>query len=102
MQIGKWNRLAIATVAAVSVAVAGTPLADATTTTTTTAPDRTGGVTVQDVRIPVAGQEDVAAWLVRPARAHRRSAAGILWLHWLGEIHGDRSEYLAEAIELAD
>ena len=27
--------------------------------------------------------------------------AGVLWLHWLGEINGDRSEYLSEAVTLA-
>lgn len=84
MHIGRWSRVAIATVAAVTGAIAST-----------------SEVIVQGVRIPVARQEDVAAWLVRPARSGSHIAAGILWLHWLGEIHGDRSEFLAEAIELA-
>jgi dienelactone hydrolase len=59
-------------------------------------------VVVQDIKIRVPGQDPVAAWLVQPASVKRHAAAGILWLHWLGEIHNDRSEFLAEAIELAD
>jgi dienelactone hydrolase len=59
-------------------------------------------VIVQDVRIPVHGQPAVSAYLVRSAGSlARHSHAGILFLHWLGQIHSDRSEFLAEATELA-
>jgi dienelactone hydrolase len=59
-------------------------------------------VIVQDVRIPVHGQPAVSAYLVRSAGSlARHSHAGILFLHWLGQIHSDRTEFLAEATELA-
>ncbi|SNY25041.1 dienelactone hydrolase family protein [Paractinoplanes atraurantiacus] len=59
-------------------------------------------VTVQDVRIPVAGQAPVTAYVVRPA--HRtRPLAGVLYLHWFapGEPNQDRTEFLAEAEKAA-
>lgn len=59
-------------------------------------------VIVQSVRVPVPGQHAVVAYLVRSAGTLRPGThAGILFLHWLGQIHSDRSEFLAEAIELA-
>jgi dienelactone hydrolase len=59
-------------------------------------------VIVRDVRVPVPGQAAVPAYLVRSAGTLRPgSHAGILFLHWLGQIHSDRSEFLAEATELA-
>jgi dienelactone hydrolase len=59
-------------------------------------------VVVRDILVPVSGQPSVPAYLVRPAGALApRSEAGILWLHWLGQIHSDRTEFLAEAIQLA-
>jgi len=61
-----------------------------------------GQVVVEDISIPVPGQSPVQAYLVRPAgQLKQSSAAGVLWLHWLGEINNDRSEYLPEAITLA-
>jgi dienelactone hydrolase len=61
-----------------------------------------GPVSVTTVVIPVAGQPPVTAYLVQPAGPLGPSSeAGILFLHWLGQIHSDRSEFLAEAIELA-
>jgi dienelactone hydrolase len=61
-------------------------------------------VLVTDIEIPVAGQAPVLAYLVRPPRpAHRHSLAGALYLHWF-EPPGstqNRSEFLAEAIDLA-
>ena len=61
-----------------------------------------GQVVVDDISIPVPGQDPVQAYLVRPAGALKKSSApGVLWLHWLGEINSDRSEYLPEAITLA-
>ena len=59
-------------------------------------------VVVQDITIPVPGQDPVQAWLVLPGgQPKKHSQAGVLWLHWLGEINGDRSEYLSEAVTLA-
>jgi dienelactone hydrolase len=58
-------------------------------------------VVILDVQVPVEGQEPLAAWLVKPARPEKHSAAAVLWMHWLGEIHSDRSEFLSEAVDLA-
>src|SRR5581483_4111551 len=59
-------------------------------------------VTVDDIRVPVPGQHPVAAYLVKPAgNLAADSHAGILFLHWLGQIHSDRTEFLAEAVQLA-
>ena len=61
-----------------------------------------GQVIVQDLRVPVDGQPAVEAYLVRSSGDVRAgSQAGILWLHWLGQIHSDRMEFLAEAIQMA-
>lgn len=60
------------------------------------------GVIVRDITIKVPHQDPVSAYLVKPAGNLRRdSSAGVLWLHWLGQIHNDRTEYLGEAIGLA-
>jgi dienelactone hydrolase len=61
------------------------------------------GVVIQDVTLHVPGQHrTVSAYVVKPAgRLTRDSAAGVLFLHWLGEIHNDRTEYLGEAVGLA-
>jgi dienelactone hydrolase len=57
---------------------------------------------VQDVLIPIPGHPAVRAYLVRPGgHLPRHAYAGILFLHWLGQIHSDRTEFLAEATELA-
>ena len=60
-------------------------------------------VVVRDVQLDVRGQRrPVSAYVVRPAgRLPHDSAAGVLFLHWLGQIHGDRTEYLGEAMGLA-
>ncbi len=59
-------------------------------------------VVVEDITIKVPHQDPVSAYLVRPAREGKKhSAAGVLFLHWLGEINNDRGEYLSEAITLA-
>jgi dienelactone hydrolase len=90
-----------------AVALAGT-LATVVATTApaqaarTPAPTSGARVIIEDVRIPVPGQPPVLAYLVRPAgplKSH--SEAGILFLHWLGQIHSDRTEFLAEAAQLA-
>jgi dienelactone hydrolase len=61
-----------------------------------------GRVIVEDVLVPVPGQDPVPAYLVRQAGdAAPHSRAGILFLHWLGQIHSDRTEFLSEAIDLA-
>ena len=60
-------------------------------------------VVVEDVTIRVPRQDPVEAYVVRPAgHLKRSSAAGVLFLHWLGEINNDRGEYLTEAITLAE
>jgi dienelactone hydrolase len=111
-----WGRSARTGMVAAAIAVAGTSFAAAAPTTAresaaarrpeahqAPAGNAQGSqVIVQDIRIRVPGQSPVAAWLVQPAKPKKHAAAGILWLHWLGEIHNDRSEFLAEAIELAD
>jgi dienelactone hydrolase len=90
--------------AALAVAVAGTL---ATVAAASPPPGRTPTppvtqVSVQDIRVPVPGQQPVPAYLVRSAGALKpRSQAGILFLHWLGQVHSDRTEFLAEAIQLA-
>jgi dienelactone hydrolase len=82
---------ALATVAAAQPRAAGTPTSPAVTR-----------VSVQDIRVPVPGQQPVPAYLVRSAGTLAPgSHAGILFLHWLGQIHSDRTEFLAEAIQLA-
>jgi dienelactone hydrolase len=61
------------------------------------------GVVIKDVRLRVPGQHRrVAAYVVKPAgKLAHRSAAGVLFLHWLGDVHNDRTEYLGEAVGLA-
>ncbi len=64
---------------------------------------RAASVVVEDVTIRVPRQDPIQAYVVRPAgHVKRNSAAGVLFLHWLGEINNDRGEYLTEAITLAD
>jgi dienelactone hydrolase len=59
-------------------------------------------VVVEDVLVPVPGQPPVPAYLVHAGSDDRAgSRAGILFLHWLGQLHSDRSEFLAEAVDLA-
>jgi len=61
-----------------------------------------GKIVVEDIIIQVPHQDPVQAYLVRPAgNLKKNSAAGVLFLHWLGEINNDRGEYLTEAITLA-
>jgi dienelactone hydrolase len=62
----------------------------------------TGAVSVTDVTIAVPHQPPVRAFVVAPPEGGRRhSHAGVLWLHWLGQIHNDRSEFLSQAVDLA-
>ena len=46
-----------------------------------------------------AGDEQVEAYIVGPASGLAR--AGVLFLHWLGEHHNDRTQFLSEARSLA-
>jgi hypothetical protein len=61
------------------------------------------GVVISDLRLRVPGQHRrVAVYVVKPAgRQARKADAGILFLHWLGDPHNDRTEYLSEAVGLA-
>jgi len=90
--------------AALAVAVAGalaTVAAASPPPVSPTSPPATQ-VSVQNIRVPVPGQQPVPAYLVQSAGALKPgSQAGILFLHWLGQIHSDRTEFLAEAIQLA-
>lgn len=63
--------------------------------------ERSAEVTITDITIDVSRQGPVRAWLVAPTGARRHTMAGVLWLHWLGQIHNDRSEFLSEAVDLA-
>lgn len=60
-------------------------------------------VIIHDITIRLPGQHrHVSAYLVKPVgKLKRHSAAGVLFLHWLGQIHNDRTEYLGEAVGLA-
>lgn len=64
----------------------------------------TEAVVVQDISIPVPGQDPVEAWLVRPAgHAVPRTLAGVIYLHWLEPpaSNQNRSEFLDEAVRVA-
>jgi dienelactone hydrolase len=62
-------------------------------------------VSIVDVTLPVPGQDHpVRAWLVsaeHDGADDGRPRSGVLWLHWLGHKHNDRSEFLPLAVELA-
>jgi pimeloyl-ACP methyl ester carboxylesterase len=64
------------------------------------APKRTGAATVSDVSLDVAGADPVEAFVVEPREGKGR--AGVLFLHWLGEHHNDRTQFLTEAKALTD
>jgi dienelactone hydrolase len=91
--------------AALAVALAGTlaTVAVAPARAAASPATRVGApVVIQDVLVPIPGHPAVRAYLVRPGgHLRRHSHAGILFLHWLGQIHSDRTEFLAEATELA-
>lgn len=57
-------------------------------------------VRIVDVTLPVPGQDPVRAWRVEGDDPGRPRPA-VLWLHWLGHLHNDRSEFLPLAVELA-
>lgn len=58
---------------------------------------QTGAVLVEEVTPP---GHDRPAYLVRPEGRDAVRAA-VLWLHWLGDERSDRSQHLAEAVEMA-
>lgn len=58
------------------------------------------GVVVHDITYAAPGQSPVDAYLVTPDRAGR--FPGTMFLHWLGEPHGDRSQFLDEAVRFAE
>jgi dienelactone hydrolase len=91
--------------AALAVALAGTLAAVAVAPAQAAAPPATIASTpviVQDVLLTIPGHPAISAYLVRPGGHLRRHGdAGVLFLHWLGQIHSDRTEFLAEATELA-
>jgi pimeloyl-ACP methyl ester carboxylesterase len=60
---------------------------------------RRGSVVIRDISYRAPGQDPVSAYLVEPAGRGRHPAT--IWLHWLGEEHADRSDFLDEAVRLA-
>ncbi|MBX3083201.1 MAG: hypothetical protein KF716_16335 [Anaerolineae bacterium] len=62
--------------------------------------EQRGDVTIRDLSfVGVQGQAPINAYLVVPQGAG--SFAGILWVHWLGEEHSNRTQFLDEAVALA-
>ena len=63
--------------------------------------EKRDGATVHDVTFAaVPGAKDVTkAYLVVPEG--QGPFAGVLWVHWLGEAHANRTQYLGEAVALA-
>jgi len=55
---------------------------------------------VSDVALDVDGAEPVEALVVAPR--DREARAGVLFLHWLGEHHNDRTQFLSEAWAMAE
>ncbi len=95
-------RIAVALAAALATVAAASPSLAAAPPPAAGAHAPSPGVIVQDVSLPVPGRPPVPAYLVRSVgRLRPASHAGILFLHWLGQIHSDRTEFLAEAIQLA-
>jgi dienelactone hydrolase len=89
--------LAVALAGALATMAVAPAQAAAPSATSVSAP-----VIVQDVLLTIPGHPAISAYLVRPGGQLRRHAyAGVLFLHWLGQIHSDRTEFLAEATELA-
>jgi dienelactone hydrolase len=122
------RRVAVVAVACAGLVVAATPVATQATTANTrtgratpanghgavathartvdaavtAAAGRDGAVVIRDIEIRVRHQRPVSAFLVRPGgAAPAESQAGVLWLHWLGQLHSDRTEFLAEAVSMA-
>ena len=60
---------------------------------------RMGQARVEDVALELQGSDPVEAFVVNPASG--AAHAGVLFLHWLGEHHNDRTQLLPEAVALA-
>ncbi|HZO69492.1 MAG TPA: prolyl oligopeptidase family serine peptidase [Kribbellaceae bacterium] len=97
MKAPRW----VAAVVSGAALVAGTMLP-----ATSRGGQESNGVQVETVRIAVPGQTAMTAFVVRPdgRRGNGHRFAGVLYLHWFepGHASADSSEFLAEAIELAD
>jgi len=62
--------------------------------------EKRGEITVRDIAFsPGPRQHDVKAYLVVPPG--KGPFAGILWVHWLGEVKSNRTQFLDEAVDLA-
>ena len=55
---------------------------------------------MSDVSLDIAGADPVEAFVVEPREGAAR--AGVLFLHWLGEHHNNRTQFLSEASALAE
>jgi dienelactone hydrolase len=92
------------TIVAVTVASALAMTVAAETPSLAASGHSDNSVQVQDIRIPVPGQQPLRAYLVRPDRPARpRSLAAVLYLHWLEPpaLSQNRTEFLAEALDAA-
>lgn len=61
--------------------------------------ERRGAAIVHDITYSAPGQTPVDAYLVTPTRHGRFAAA--MFMHWLGPVNSDRSQFLGEAVALA-
>lgn len=59
-----------------------------------------GNALVEEGTLLVDGGDLLGVTVVTPAKVPLR--AGVVWGHWLGDVKSDRSQYLAEAVQLAD
>jgi dienelactone hydrolase len=98
---GNFRRSRLAVVAAM-ITVCGIALTYSPAGAAGSGTTRQADVVINDISIDVPHGPAMAAYVVRPAGHHApQSQAGILFLHWLGQIHNDRTEYLPEAVTLA-
>ena len=64
--------------------------------------ERRGDAVVHDISYRAPGQDPVLAYLVTPAKSsHGAKHPATMFLHWLGEVNADRTDFLAEAVSLA-
>jgi dienelactone hydrolase len=61
--------------------------------------EQRGSVAVHDITFGVPGEDQIDAFLVVPSG--KGPFAGILFAHWLGLPHNDRTEFLDEAVAVA-
>src|SRR4051794_22074875 len=82
----------LATTAVTDVASGAAPSQPSRTASTSTQQDGAKGVVIDDIMIDAPYGPDVPAYVVRPTgKQAPGSDAGILFLHWLGELHSDRT-----------